>query len=97
LADPIRYALTRWEGLSAFLDDGRVELDTNTVERSIRPLALNRNYALFAGSDEGDDNWAVTRLGSNLRPPPSNQSAHSCSLIGLTLLPDRAGIGALFY
>lgn len=41
----MRYALTRWEGLSRFLDDGRVDLDSNTVERSIRPLALNRNYA----------------------------------------------------
>jgi len=57
--DNIRYALSRWDGLSVFLDDGRVELDTNTVERSIRPLALNRKNALFAGSDEGGDNWAV--------------------------------------
>ncbi len=38
LADAIRYALTRWIGLSLFLDDGRVELNSNTVERSIRPL-----------------------------------------------------------
>jgi hypothetical protein len=59
LAEAIRYALTRWEGLSRFLDDGRIELDSNTVERSIRPLALNRKNALFAGSDEGGDNWAV--------------------------------------
>ena len=59
LADAIRYALTRWAGLSLFLDDGRVELDSNTVERAIRPLALNRKNALFAGSDEGGDNWAV--------------------------------------
>ncbi|GFE77674.1 hypothetical protein NTCA1_53230 [Novosphingobium sp. TCA1] len=59
LADAIRYALTRWSGLSLFLEDGRVELDSNTVERSIRPLALNRKNALFAGSDEGGDNWAV--------------------------------------
>ncbi|KPF81050.1 IS66 family transposase [Novosphingobium sp. AAP93] len=59
LADAIRYALTRWPGLSLFLDDGRVELDSNTVERSIRPVALNRKNALFAGSDEGGDNWAV--------------------------------------
>jgi transposase len=42
-----------------FLDDGRIDLDNNTVERSIRPLALNRKNALFAGSDEGGDNWAV--------------------------------------
>ena len=59
LGEAIRYALTRWDGLSCFLDDGRVDLDSNTVERSIRPLALNRKNALFAGSDEGGDNWAV--------------------------------------
>ena len=59
LKEAIRYALTRWNGLARFLDDGRVDLDSNTVERSIRPLALNRKNALFAGSDEGGDNWAV--------------------------------------
>ena len=59
IGEAIRYALTRWDGLSRFLDDGRVDLDSNTVERSIRPLALNRKNALFAGSDEGGDNWAV--------------------------------------
>jgi hypothetical protein len=59
LGEAIRYALTRWEGLSRFLDDGRIDLDSNTVERSIRPLALNRKNALFGGSDEGGDNWAV--------------------------------------
>lgn len=59
LADAIRYALSRWTGLVRFVDDGRIDLDSNTVERSIRPLALNRKNALFAGSDEGGDNWAV--------------------------------------
>ena len=59
LGEAIRYALTRWDGLSRFLNDGRVDLDSNAVERSIRPLALNRKNALFAGSDEGGDNWAV--------------------------------------
>ena len=50
LCEAIRYALTRWDGLSRFLDDGRIDLDSNVVERSIRPLALNRKNALFAGS-----------------------------------------------
>jgi transposase len=58
LAEAIRYALSRWDGLSLFLDDGRVEMDSNTVERSIRPLALNRKNALFAGSDGGGEHWA---------------------------------------
>jgi transposase len=59
LGEAIRYTLTRWDGLTRFLDDGRIDLDNNTVERSIRPLALNRKNALFAGSDRGGDNWAV--------------------------------------
>jgi transposase len=59
LGEAIRYALSRWDGLTRFLDDGCIDLDSNVVERSIRPLALNRKNALFAGSDEGGDNWAV--------------------------------------
>ena len=59
LAEAIRYALSRWEGLTHFLDDGRIEIDSNIVERSIRPIALNRKNALFAGSDGGGEHWAV--------------------------------------
>jgi transposase len=59
LGEAISYALKRWDGLTRFLDDGRIDLDNNAVERAIRPLALNRKNALFAGSDEGGDNWAV--------------------------------------
>jgi transposase len=36
-----------------FLDGGRIEIDTNVVERAIRPVAFNRKNALFAGSDQG--------------------------------------------
>src|SRR5438067_4722718 len=59
LAEAIRYTLSRWEGLTRFIDDGRLELDNNTVERSIRPIALNRKNALFAGSDGGAEHWAT--------------------------------------
>lgn len=59
IGEAIRYTLPRWDGLIRFLDDGRIDLDNNAVERAIRPLALNRKNALFAGSDEGGDNWAV--------------------------------------
>ena len=59
LADAIRYTLSRWELLCRFLDDGRVELDTNTVERAIRPVTLGRKNHLFAGSDGGADRWAT--------------------------------------
>jgi transposase len=59
LAEAIRYALSRWDGLTRFVDDGRIEIDSNVVERSIRPIALNRKNALFAGSDGGGEHWAV--------------------------------------
>ena len=59
LAEAIRYALRHMDGLSLFLDDGRVELDTNVVERSIRPIALGRKNSLFAGSDGGARHWAI--------------------------------------
>ena len=59
LAEAIRYALSRWQGLTRFLDDGRIEIDSNVVERAIRPIALNRKNALFAGSDGGGEHWAV--------------------------------------
>lgn len=59
LAEAMRYALSRWTGLTRFLRDGRVELDTNPVERAIRPIALGRKNHLFAGSDGGGERWAV--------------------------------------
>jgi transposase len=59
LAEAIGYALNQWDGLVRLLDDGRIEIDSNTVERSMRPIALNRKNALFAGHDLGAENWAV--------------------------------------
>jgi transposase len=58
-AKTIRYGLRHWDGLTRFLDDGRIELDTNIVERSMRPQALTRKNALFAGHDDGAENWAI--------------------------------------
>jgi transposase len=59
LAEAIRYALVRWPALCRFLEDGRIELDTNPVERAIRPVALGRKNHLFAGSDGGGERWAM--------------------------------------
>jgi transposase len=55
----INYALGRWRGLTRFLDDGRIEIDNNAVERSMRPMALQRKNALFAGHELGAENWAA--------------------------------------
>lgn len=59
VAEAIRYALARWPALTLFLEDGRVELDNNPVERAIRPVALGRKNHLFAGSDGGAARWAT--------------------------------------
>jgi hypothetical protein len=39
-AEAIRYALNHWAGLERFLEDGRIDLDTNSVERAMRPVAM---------------------------------------------------------
>lgn len=57
-AEAIRYAMNHWDGLKRFLEDGRIELDTNTIERAMRPICLSRKNSLFAGSDEGGTNWS---------------------------------------
>jgi len=59
LAKAIRYALNHWNGLVMFLEDGRLELDTNTVERAIRPVTITRKNSLFAGNDNGGRHWAI--------------------------------------
>ena len=59
LIKAIDYMLERWEGLTAFLDDGRLEPDTNTVERSIRPIGIGKKNSLFAGDEGGGETWAI--------------------------------------
>lgn len=59
LGEAMAYLAKYWDGLQIFLTDGRVEIDNNPVERTIRPIALNRKNALFAGHEAGAENWAV--------------------------------------
>jgi transposase len=59
LGEALAYIVNYRDGLGRFLTDGRIEIDNNTVERIIRPIALNRKNALFAGHDAGAENWAV--------------------------------------
>lgn len=59
LAEAIRYVLGHWQGFIVFLDDGRVEMDSNTIERTFRPIALGRKNHMFAGSDGGAESWAL--------------------------------------
>jgi hypothetical protein len=54
----IRYALTRWDALLRYLDDGHVEIYNNAAERSLRSVARGRKNYLFAGSDSGGERAA---------------------------------------
>ena len=63
LGEKLAYIGNHWDALQVFLADGRMELDSNAFENTIRPLALNRKKVLFAGHDEGAAAWArVTSL-----------------------------------
>ena len=61
IGNAIGYALGLWKELTNYLLDGRLEIDSNWIENSIRPLALGRKNYLFAGSDEGAINIAMYR------------------------------------
>ena len=95
LAEAIRYATSRRKALECFLIDGRAEMDSNIVERAIRPQTITRKNALFAGSDGGGRTWAT------IAHPPAdreNERRRSASLARgdapahcrrLAHLPDR--------
>lgn len=43
----LRYALRHWDGLTLYLDDGRIEMDMNALERAMRPIKLNAKNSFF--------------------------------------------------
>jgi transposase len=55
----IRYALSRWDALLRYIEDGHIEIDNNAAERSLRGVALGRKNYLFAGSDAGGERAAA--------------------------------------
>ena len=75
LADAIRYAFSRRRSLERFLDDGRIETDSNIIEQAIRLRAITRKNAFFAGSDGGWPN-----LGDRRQPAPDRQDERRRSL-----------------
>ena len=70
LGEKLTYIANHWAGLQTFLKDGRVEMDSNPVENLIRPIALNRKNALFAGHDEGGTAWG--RIASSIETAKIN-------------------------
>ena len=59
LAKAMRYTMSRWDALTRYLHDGRIAIDNNAAERSIRGIALGRKNYLFAGSDAGGERAAA--------------------------------------
>ena len=59
LGEALAYIAKYWDGLKLFLTDGRIEIDNKCIERTIRPIALTRKNAPFAGHDAGAENWAT--------------------------------------
>ena len=59
MAKAIGYTLTRWQSLTRYRDDGRIEIDNNAAERALRGVALGRNNYLFMGSDAGGERAAA--------------------------------------
>jgi hypothetical protein len=55
----IDYALTVWNGLRVYLEDGRVEIDNNEVENAIRPTAVGKKNWLFIGDAEAGERSAI--------------------------------------
>jgi transposase len=55
----ILYALNRWEALTRYCDDGRIEIDNLPVERALRGVATGRRNYLFAGADSGGERAAA--------------------------------------
>ena len=74
----IQYALGRWDALTLYCEDGRVEMDNNAAERALRAVALGRKNYLFAGSDAGGERAAAIRTDFPSRPRPTR---YGCSIV----------------
>ncbi|MGH8702178.1 MAG: IS66 family transposase [Burkholderiales bacterium] len=59
LAKAVSYILSRWTAFTRYRDDGRIEIDNNAAERSLRAVVLGRKNYLFYGSDVGGERAAA--------------------------------------
>jgi hypothetical protein len=59
LAEAFNYSLNRWDSLCRYAQDGRLEIDNNTAERSVRGIGVGRKNFLFFGSDSGGERAAI--------------------------------------
>lgn len=59
LAEALRYSLSRWDALTRYTTDGRLDICNNAAERAMRPLAVGRKNWMFAGADSGGERAAI--------------------------------------
>ena len=59
LGKAFQYALSRWDALTRYLEDGRLSIDNNLAERLLRDIAMTRKNYLFLGSDRGGERAAA--------------------------------------
>jgi hypothetical protein len=53
------YLQNQWPKITSILEDGRLDIDNNTIENKIRPMAVDRKNYLFASSHKGAENIAM--------------------------------------
>jgi len=58
VAKAARYSLARWQALTRYVDDGRIEIDNSAAERALRGVAVGRGNYLFMGSNDGGERAA---------------------------------------
>jgi transposase len=59
LVEAFNYSLNRWESLCRYTQDGRLSIDNNSAERSVRGIGLGRKNYMFFGSDSGGERAAI--------------------------------------
>ena len=59
LMEALNYSLNRWQSLCRYTQDGRLSIDNNSAERSIRGVGIGRKNYMFFGSDSGGDRAAI--------------------------------------
>lgn len=59
LGQAIDYTLGRWEALTRYVADGRLEIDNNLCENAIRPTAVGKKNFLFIGHPDAGQRSAV--------------------------------------
>ncbi len=102
-AKAIDYSLKRWQALSRYATDGRLPIDNNPVENTIRPIAIGKKNWLFAGSERAGKRAAAIQtllataklngldpaawLRDTLDKLPTCRNSHIDSLLPLSTAP----------